>query len=91
MMMERVDRDITTIEQQISLLERRKVVLVGVIDILALTANYIHMYQESITIGVYSHETSNDICAWAACTVLLIAVLLLRRATYKMVACAKRR
>ena len=34
--------------------------------------------QESITIGgVYSHETSNDICAWTACTVLLITVLLL--------------
>ena len=48
-------------------------------------------YQESITVGVYSRETSNDICAWAACTVLLIAVLLLRRVTYKMAACAKRR
>ena len=48
--------------------------------------------QESITVGgVYSRETSNDICAWAACTVLLIAVLLLRRVTYKMAACAKRR
>ena len=48
-------------------------------------------YQESITVGVYSRETSNDICVWAACTVLLIAVLLLRRVTYKMAACAKRR
>ena len=43
-----------------------------------------HIHQESITVGgVYSCETSNDICAWAACTILLIAVLLLRRATYK--------
>ena len=48
--------------------------------------------QESITVGgVYSRETSNDICAWAACTILLIAVLLLRCVTYKMAACAKRR
>ena len=47
--------------------------------------------QESITVGVYSHETSNEICTWAACTVLLIAVLLLRHATYKMAACSKRR
>ena len=47
---------------------------------------------QSITVGgVYSRVTSNDICTWAACTVLLIAVLLLRRATYKMAACAKRR
>ena len=49
-------------------------------------------YQESITVGgVYSRETSNDICAWAACTVLLIAVLLLRRVTYKMAACDESR
>ena len=49
-------------------------------------------YQESITVGgVYSRETSNDICAWAVYTVLLIAVLLLRRVTYKMAACTKRR
>ena len=51
-----------------------------------------HLIQESITVGgVYSCETSNDICTWAACTILLIAVLLLRRATYKMAACTKRR
>ena len=37
--------------------------------------------QEFITVGgVYSRETSNDICAWAACTV---AVLLLRRVITK--------
>ena len=47
------------------------------------------LYHESITVGgVYSRETLNDICTWAACTVLLIAVLLLRHVTYKM---AKRR
>ena len=58
----------------------------------ALDMHYALYYQESITVGgVYSRETSNDICAWAACTVLLIAVLLLRRVTYKMAVCAKRR
>ena len=39
--------------------------------------------QESITVGgVYSRETSNDICAWAACTVLLIASRLVTKASH---------